>query len=70
MKRILKNEVGRCKYCGSSVIISPFSVGHGKTRHTVYGGACCNKDCGHRTAGADTEEKAIPLIKNWGILVN
>lgn len=39
MKRILKkNEIGRCKHCGSSVVISPFYVDHGKKRHLVYGG--------------------------------
>jgi len=70
VKRILKNEIGRCKYCGSSVVISPFTVGHGKKRRIAYGGACCNKYCGRRTAGAYTKEKAIPLIKNWGILAN
>lgn len=72
MKRILKkNEIGRCKHCGSSVVISPFYVDHGKKRHLVYGGgACCNKDCGRKTAGAETLEKAIPLIKHWGILAS
>lgn len=70
MKRILKNEIGRCKHCGSSVVISPFYVNHGKKCHLVYGGACCNKDCGRKTAGAETLEKAIPLIEHWGILAS
>lgn len=66
--RTLKNEIGRCKYCGSSVVISPFYDGYGKDRRVVYGGVCCNKDCGHRTAGATTVEKAISLTKSWGLL--
>lgn len=68
MKRILKNEVGRCKYCGSSVVISPFYVGQGKERHLVYRGCCANKGCGHGTAGAETPAGAIGVIKKWGIL--
>lgn len=68
MKRILKNEVGRCRYCGSSVVVFPFYVGRGATRHLAHGGCCANKECGCRTAGADTPEKAIALIRSWGIL--
>jgi len=69
MRRILKNEIGRCKYCGSSVVVSPFYIGHGKQRRLVYCGACCNKECGHRTAGASTKEGAVIQIKRWGILM-
>lgn len=68
MKRILKDEVGRCRYCGSSVVISPFYVGQGKERRVAYRGCCSNKECGKATAGAETPSGAIEIIKGWGIL--
>lgn len=70
MKRILKDEVGRCRYCGSSIVISQFYVGPRGQRRIAYQGCCANKECGHKTAGAYTKAEAIEIVKGWGILAS
>lgn len=57
MVRRLKNEVGRCCRCGSSAVYSWYGKYIDGKKHVSV--VCCNKDCGVRTPGYNTESTAL-----------